>query len=207
MTRPVILTAGKATRAGHYAPAGCKALVVLAGRPVIEWQLDVLADLGEPVIVCRTEHAHLLSEYGEIVTNDDGRGAADALASALTCSFANGAVVAYADTWFDTLPDGEDWMGVWPADGGRSWYVVNPHGTLTYRPVPAGETALVGIGLFHFADVDRLRTITDRFGTEWRWHGTEWGLDVVANSYGLTPVPVPSWRDVGDEASIERWAA
>lgn len=207
MTRPVVLTAGKASRAGHYAPAGCKALVSLDGRPVIEHQLDVLG--ADPVIVCRSEHAKALSVYGDVVVNDDGRGAGHALDSAMRSGLIDEPVyVAYADTYFSEVPAGEDWVGVEVAEGGRAWYVVGPHRTLTYVDVAEDEVALVGVGLFHFSDPDRLAAITGKFGTEWRWRGQEWGLDVVCNTYKTwRPVRVPSWRDVGDEAAIERWQA
>lgn len=203
--KPVILTAGRATRAGKYAPDGCKALVLLDGRPVIEHQLDVLQ--ADPVIVCRSEHAPMLRAYGEVITNDRGRGAGDALASALAV-VDEPVAVAYADTWFSALPDGEDWCGVGIGHGGRNWYVISPNHTATYANVPADEVALVGVGLFHFADIDRLRRITNRFGTEWRWRGEEWGLDVVLNTYETwRAVHVPSWRDVGSVEHIEAWAA
>lgn len=208
MTRPVILTAGKATRAGSYAPNGCKALVELDGRPVIEHQLDVLNALGEPIIVCRSEHANALAKYGEVAINDVGRGAGDALDTAL--QWVNEpVVVAYADTWFDALPEGEDWIGVDVAPGGRAWYVVSPvHHSVAYVTVPEDEVALVGVGLFHFADIDRLRKITGKFGTEWRWRGQEWGLDVVLNTYQTwRTVHIPSWRDVGSVEAIEAWEA
>lgn len=208
MASPVILTAGKATRAGQYAPNGCKALVSLDGKPVIEWQLDVLGSLdGEPIIVCRSEHEPLLRRYGRTVINDRGRGAGDALASALAVA-AEPIVVAYADTFFTELPDGTDWCGVALAHGGRSWYVVSPQHTVAYLNVPADEVALVGVGLFAFSDIDRLQAITGRFGTEWRWRGQEWGLDVVLNAYETwRAVAVPSWQDVGSSEAIEAWSA
>ena len=207
--RSVILTAGKATRAGHYAPDGCKALVPLDGRPVLEWQLDVLG--GDPLIVCRSEHAPLLEKYGEVVTNDACRGAGDALNSALRV-VDEPIVVAYADTYFDAIPDGTDWVGVSEAKGGRRWYVIldlhDGRSWVVYRDVPADQEVTVGVGLFAFSDVDRLRDITSKFGTEHLWRGTEWGLDVVLNRYRCwTPVPIPSWRDVGDADAIERWNA
>ena len=202
------MTAGRATRAGEYAPDGCKALVPLDGRPVIEWQLDVLD--GEPIIVCRSEHAPLLSKYGQVVTNDACRGAGDALHSALGV-VDEPIVLAYADTFFDAIPDGTDWVGVSHARGGRRWYVILDLASgpwVVYQDVPADQIVKVGVGLFAFSDVDRLRSITGAFGTEFRWRGQEWGLDVVLNRYRTyDTVDIPSWRDVGDVEAIENWSA
>ena len=204
MTRPVILTAGKATRAGEYAPDGCKALVRLDGKPVIEWQLDVLG--GDPIIVCRSEHAGMLNRYGQVVTNDAGLGAADALASAVSVTD-EPIVVAYADTFFDAIPDGTDWVGVSRAEGGRSWYVIRD-GYVAYEHVAAGWSAKVGVGLFAFGDTPRVRRILDgvlRRAAMWQ---AEVGLDRLLNVYQpWREEHIASWRDVGSVETIEAWSA
>lgn len=204
MTRPVILTAGKATRAGEYAPDGCKALVPLDGKPVIEWQLDVLG--GDPIIVCRSEHAASLNRYGQVVVNDAGRGAADALASAVEVTD-EPIVVAYADTFFDALPDGTDWVGVSQAEGGRSWYVLRD-GYVAYEHVAAGWTAKVGVGLFAFSDTPRVKRILDVILRRAALGRSEVGLDRLLNTYQpWREVEIPSWRDVGSVEAIEAWSA
>lgn len=202
--KAIILTAGKATRCGAYAPDGCKALVELNGRPIIEWQIDVLG--ADPIIVCRGEHASLLARYGQVVTNDAGHGAADALATALA-HVTEDVVVAYADTFFTDLPAGTDWVGVAEAAGGRSWDVVRDH-FVAYEHVPDGWIAKVAVGLYAFSDPDRVAHICERQVMRSMWSRRECGLGPVLNDYTLwREVPVPSWRDVGTVEAIEAWGA
>lgn len=208
MTRPIILTAGNATRAGDRAPHGCKALVPLQGVPIIEWQLAALKRAGvleKPVIVCRSEHVELLDRYGFVVPNDEGNGAAGALHSA-AAFIDQSVIVAYADTFFTDVPRETDWMGVAKAKGGRKWYVLHHDGDLDwlrYEDVPAGETVRVGVGLFHFYDHERLRRILDLVMDD---SAGEVGMDKVANGYLLLrPRLISTWQDVGDVAAIERW--
>lgn len=183
---------------------------MLDDRPIIEWQIAAMG-LPDPIVVCRSEHAPMLIRYGEIVVNDDGRGAGDALGSAVHGPVGSDQiVVAYADTFFTGIPGGTDWVGVAEARGGRNWYVVSKtpgeEYVIHYEWVPSDEWTCVGVGLFGFSDPDRLRAITGKFGTEWRWRGEEWGLDVVVNTYGpWRPEYIESWQDVGDVASIEAW--
>lgn len=203
-TRPVILTAGRASRAGTHAPDGCKALVRLGGRPVIEWQLDCFNQ--EPLIVARSEHAEWLVGYGDVVVNDDCLGPGDALRSALTALDDEPITVVYADTFFTDLPAGSDWVGIGVGWGGRPWDVVQQNGVVAYCD-PARE-ATVCVGLYSFSD---LRLLRDQVSYWAGWHSKpgphEWGLSWVVSHYPVQRwEPIPSWVDVGDVAGIEGWA-
>lgn len=212
MTRAAVLTAGKATRAGRYAPDGCKALVDLGGRPVIGWQMDAFYDAGllaeDLLIVCRSEHAGMLESYGEIITNDRGRGSADALGTALPwVKDGQSIVVAYADSFFTEVPKGTDWVGTSTAQGGRSWDVIRD-GYVNYEHVAEDWQAKVAVGLYAFSDVPRLAHIIDRLTTKHIWSQPEMGLGPVLNDYATwREVHIPSWHDCGDEAAIEAWSA
>lgn len=200
----VILTAGAATRLDGVAPHGCKALTPVKGRPIIEHQLDVL---GDARIVCRAFHAPLLKKYGEVVVNDDMRGPADALLSALFHYESGPVTVVYADSYFTDLPAGDGWVGVNPVQGGRSWDLVYEDGHCEYAPLPKGMTGNACVGLYRFPDV-RTLTLKLTYLSVYQWV-QELGMAPVVNNWpGLDYVPVPSWRDVGDvEALAEMEAA
>lgn len=209
-TRPVILTAGRATRAGTYAPDGCKALVPLGGRPIIEWQMRCFAQ--EPLIVARAAHAEMLVGYGDVVVNDDCLGPGDALRSALP--LCDGPItVVYADTFFTDVPEGSDWIGTAQGWGGRAWDVVHAaeeHGR--YRPHVVYEEAhsevTVCVGLYSFSNIAKLRDSANFWsGYHSRGMRREWGLSWIVNDLrDLRWEPIPSWRDVGSSADIQRWA-
>lgn len=204
--RSIILTAGRATRAGELAPDGCKALVEVGGNPMIKWQCDALAD-GDPIIVCRSEHVDMLKDYGQTVVNDRGRGAADALASALP--LVDGPViVAYADTFFlgDDIPEGTDWVGVADADGGRRWDVVRDH-YVAYEHVAEGWVARVCVGLYAFSDPRRLGKIIEHLTLRHAVTQPEMGLAPALNIYNpWREVHIPSWQDVGSVEAIKAWS-
>lgn len=205
-TRPVILTAGRATRAGSLAPDGCKALVRLDDRPIIEWQLDCFTQ--EPVIVARSEHAEMLVGYGDVVVNDRCLGAGDALRSALKIIDDEPITVVYADTFFTDIPDGSDWVGIGTGWGGRAWDIVYDYdGDVRVSYTEATGETTVCVGLYSFADVKRLRDVVPYWaGYHSKAVPSEWGLSWVVNDYpGLRWEPVPSWIDCGSVDDIQRW--
>jgi hypothetical protein len=194
----LICTAGKATRLGK-----------LAGRPIIEWQLDVL---GSATIICSPEHEPALRKYGPCVTgvwSGVGASIADALHVVPDGPF----TVVYGDTLFDTLPEGSDWIGVSEAKGGRSWDVVTRRAMVdefcvSYDHVPPEVTKTVCVGLYSLADIQRARRCFDFFTGQHAISGRPWGMGPVLNHYrSFRLEDIPSWRDVGDVASVERWAA
>lgn len=185
----LITTAGGATRLGDLAPHGCKSLLPVGGKPMIEWQLDVL---GEATIVCRPEHASLLDGYGPVRVDGLDLGPASCLAFA-----PDGPVtVVYADTWFDSLPDGSDWVGVGSGGPGRAWDVIDPDGKVRYREPK--DVATVAVGLYAFADGARAAAAQRAENAA--------SMAAVLNVYApWRAVPIPSWRDVGDPDSWARW--
>lgn len=204
MPRPVILTAGRAVRAGSYAPNGCKSLVPLDGRPIIEWQMACFD--SEPLIVARSEHAHDLAAYGDVVTNDSCLGPGDALRSALRVLDDEPITVVYADSFFTDVPDGSDWVGTGIGWGGRPWDVIMPNGVVSYCD-PQRE-ALVCVGLYSFSNLARLREEVHYWsGYHAKPSPHEWGLSWVLGRYPTKRwEPVPSWVDIGDVAGIEGWS-
>jgi hypothetical protein len=207
MTRPIILTAGKATRAGAHAPDGCKALVRLDDRPVIEWQMDVFGDV-EPLIVCREEHQASLYRYGETVVDTRCLGPADSLTFGLARVKADETVVvAYADTFFTELPVGTDWVGTSEAEGGRKWDVIRD-GYVAYEHVAEGWTAKVCVGLYAFSDAARLCSVIDRLTVRHALTMPEMGLGPPLNRYApWREIDIASWKDVGTSEAIEAWSA
>lgn len=200
----VLLAAGKATRLGQLAPHGCKALVKVGGETMLDHWRGHFGD--ELLVVCRSEHADLLPDDVRRVTCDTGGGPAVALAAALPQCGQGPTTVAYADTWVKYLPEGHEWCAVGAGAGGRSWDVVED-GLLAYRYVDFGEAALVGIGLFRFAELWRLELALDH---EIRFAGVhapgiEIGLADVANALNLPLAPALGWQDVGDPAALAAW--
>ena len=196
----VILSAGKASRLGELAPGGCKALTVVRGRPIIEWQLDVL---GEATIVCRSEHVELLGEYGPTVVNDHGRGSADALRSFLSTPREGPVTVVYADSFFRGLPAGEDWVGVADVNGGRSWDLVYKDGSVAYNHLPEGSSGRACVGVYRFSDSYQLALTVSFLTALLFFSDRELGMaPVVNNTPGLRFVDIPSWRDVGDRGAV-----
>lgn len=201
----LLLSAGKATRLGDDAPGGCKALAVVGGKTMLGWWLDFDPTL---TLVCRSEHVpHLPTGLVDTITCDSGGGAAVAVQEALP--FADGPVtVAYADTWVpaDCVPRGQDWCAVAAAAGGRRWDVVEG-GLVAYTDVPAGDAALVCIGLYRFNDTPALAKALTEAIVLARLEGREAGMADVVNIYGdgLSFRPVLGWQDVGDPHALSSW--
>lgn len=208
MTEPtaLICTGGMASRLGDLAPGGCKALTELGGRPIIEWQLDVL---GSATIICRPDHEVMLERYGPCVTGVwSGVGAS--IADALHVVPDGPVTVVYGDTLFNEIPEGSDWVGVSDAPGGRNWDVVH-HGPMveqhyvSYEYVPPEITRKVCVGLYSLADIHKARRIFDFFAGMNAIGGTSWGMGPILNhyrSFGL--LEIPSWMDVGDPEALSR---
>lgn len=196
----VLLSAGKATRLGLRAPAGCKALLNVGGRTMLDWWRDFYPDL---LLVCRTEHATLVPEGVQTVICDEGGGPARALAEALPYCDEGPIIVMYADTWVQEIPQGVEWCGVAAAKGGRNWDVFEA-GLCAYRAVPEDEVAVVSVGLYKFAEKWRLALALTH---ELLHGGDDVGLADVVNDLDLPLEPVVGWRDVGDEQALKRWRA
>lgn len=191
----IVLTAGRALRMGHLAPDGCKALVQFRGRPMIEWQLDVL---GEATIVCRSQHARQLSKYGPVIPDDTTRGPAFALNAALHAPVDGPVTVVYADSFFDVLPSDDDWCGIGYGHGGRSWDVIRGN-SIVYEEVPEGAEATVCVGMYRFADPWRL--VRRVVGICARGTGSA-GMPPILSGYPVPFVHIPSWRDVGTPEAL-----
>jgi GTP:adenosylcobinamide-phosphate guanylyltransferase len=196
----VVLAAGRATRLG----GACKALIEVGGRPMVDWQRDVL---GDPVVVCRREHFNGLNRPGvRPVTHSRDDGPAGALAAALDYLEPGPVVVAFADTWFRTLPAGHNWIGAAAAPwGGRRWDVCDTKGVHNLYARP-GTHPLVCIGLYCFSDQALLGRTLARFLPS---HVGEVGMAPVINAYSndrpMHLVPIPDWQDVGDPEAIAHW--
>lgn len=193
----VVLAAGRASRLGDLAPHGCKALTPVAGRPIIEWHLDAL---GDATIVCRSEHATLLTGYGRTVVDDSLGGAALALRAALRERVDEPVTVVFADSFFTDLPDGDHWCGVAPVGGGRSWDLVYSDGHVAYAPLPAGMTGRACVGLYRFADPWVLALRCEFVSA---YLSGEVGMAPIVNNIpGLAFPVVASWQDVGDPDAL-----
>lgn len=190
-----MLSAGRATRLDGV----CKAMNLVGGRTMYEWWRR--CQLTKPTVVCRSEHARSIP--GPTIICDEGGGPAFALRAALALVTEGPVTVTYADTWVPAVPHDTEFCGVAAARGPRSWDVVED-GLVAYRHVDEAEAALVAVGLYRFADVDRLtKCIDEAIGR--RTIGAEVGLADVVNAYGLPFVPVLGWQDVGDPQAIARW--
>lgn len=200
----IICTGGYATRLGPLAPGGCKALTMVKGRPVLEWQLDVL---GDAVIICRPDHQELLSGYGRCKTGM-WSGVGPSIADTLHELADEPVTIIYGDTLLSEVPAGSDWVGVSDAPGGRSWDVVHPSpmvgvNQVYYDFVPETRTARVCVGVYSFADTPRVRGIFDFLQGMYAAEGRGWGMGRVLNHYRtLDWVDIPSWRDVGSVEAV-----
>lgn len=204
--RGVILSAGLAKRVG----GGCKALLEVAGRTMLDWQLDAgLNRCDEVVVVTRTEHLtaawQALEPHGvpgHIRGSDTGGGPARALTVGLSDGYEGPLVVAYADAWFGHVPDrGGDWAGCHVGRGFRHWDVVHRDGRVTYEPVEVA--ALVCVGVYRFDDANRVRRTIDWLDR--RTHGELHMGGVLNELGGVWFESMPDWQDVGDHAAINQF--
>lgn len=199
----IVVSTGLSTRLRGLAPDGCKSLTPLAGRTVLEHQMDVLGDV---TVVCRSAHEHMLRPYARTVVDDSLCGSAVAVSKALE-GVTGPVVVAYADTLFDAIPSGSDWVGVSTGQGGRKWYAIRD-GHVEYEHVPEGWTAVVGVGLFAFSDPQRLKRIIDSRWNRMARFGEPLTMAPILNDYKPWMAErIESWRDVGTldaVASYER---
>lgn len=199
----LLLSAGQATRLGDAAPGGCKALVDVGGRTMLDWWQEIDPGL---TLVCRPEHAHMVLSKASDVVLSNGGGSAVAVQDALQYGLDSPVTVAFADTWVPAhaVPAGVDWCGVAAAPGGRRWDVLEG-GLLAYVDLDPGASALVAIGLYRFADVERLVKVVDSAVTRAQRQGVEAGMADVVNLYGCSFKPVWGWQDVGDMAALAAW--
>lgn len=202
MSTALLLSAGKAERLGGLAPGGCKAMVEVGGRSMLDWWRDAFPRL---IVACRSEHNDVLPNDVPRVICNEGGGPARALRKAMDACDQGPITVIYADTWVPVVPRGPSWCAVAPADGGRKWYVAED-GLLNYRYVDEGVTEIVGVGLFRFPEKWRL-TLALEHELAVTPEGQDCGLDVVSNDLGLEFEPVLGWQDVGDPQALEAWSA
>ncbi len=79
-------------------------------------------------------------------------------------------------------------------------------GYVNYEHVAEGWTAKVCVGLYSFADLDRLAHIIGRLTVKHVRSMPDMGLGPVLNDYQpWSERQVPSWRDVGDREAIGRF--
>lgn len=184
----VILCAGKATRLGFLAPEGCKSLVQIKGRTILDHQLDVLRRISDQVtVVCRSNHVPLLNGLGvDLVVHDlyDGPVAAfrKAKPQGDTC-------LCYGDSLFRSIPPDHDWVGVGFATGPRRWDVIE-RGHIKYEWVDEYAVKKVCVGVYRFDQPEKL-----------------WGKD-MPDALHHYPEPlqfrvVPGWADAGDASAVK----
>lgn len=196
----LMLSAGEATRLGDLAPGGCKAMTVVGGRTMIDWWTELAGET--PTVVCRSSHLAVIDDTVPTVVCDDGGGAARALNAGLTaCKPDEPVTVVYADTFVSVVPNGSEWCAVDAAQGGRAWDIVED-GLVYYGDLPPEEMALVCVGLYRFAETDRLDVAVTHALAQ---ADGEVGMADVVNFYGLPFVPVAGWQDVGDPEALARW--
>lgn len=197
----VLLSAGKSTRLQLRAPGGCKALLKVGGRTMLDWWRDFFPDL---LVVVRSEHAELLPDDVMRLVCDQGGGPARALAAALP-ALGNGPItVIYADTWLPEIPEGDEWVGVAAAKGGRNWDVFED-GLCASRLVEPDEVVLAAVGVYRIAEKWRLELalscelalVADQ----------ECGMADVVNDLDLPMEPVYGWQDVGTVEALHQWRA
>jgi choline kinase len=102
--KAIILAAGRGSRMGTLTEAAPKCLTPLAGRPLLEWQLDALRGGGiESVGVVRGYKPHLLDGRG-LVTFDNSRWAETNMVASLACAASwlqrTPVIVSYSDIFY-----------------------------------------------------------------------------------------------------------
>jgi hypothetical protein len=181
----IILTAGRNERGGGV----CKALMPVGGKLAIEHQMEIL---GSAAIVCQSQHAALLRNYGRVVIDNTFSGPAGALYAALAEEPPDDPItVIFADTLFQSLPDGTAWCGVWHTEERRVFDTVVCGSVV--RKQPNGYGDLVCVGAYRFPDPWQLvRQVAWLVG---RLRYAE--MPGLVNSCNLPFVKMPSWRDTG----------
>ena len=92
--RAIILAAGRGSRMGKATDRQPKCLTVLAGKSLLQWQLDALRQAGiKKVAVVRGYQSQLLKDSGYVVF-DNPRWAETNMVMSLTC----------AEVWLDSFP-------------------------------------------------------------------------------------------------------
>lgn len=104
--RAIILAAGRGSRMKELTDEQPKGLVLLRGKPLIQWQLDALAEAGIEEIAVVTGYKHeLLSEFG-VVEFYNPRWAETQMVSSLEAasSWLNSGpcIVSYSDIFFES---------------------------------------------------------------------------------------------------------
>lgn len=183
----LVLTAGLASRMGDRAPAGCKALADVDGRPAIEHHLDLL---GSATIVCRRPHVEKLRRYGPTVVDDSLGGPASALCAALRVERQDGPVtVLYADTLVAELPKAKAWCLVARTSEDRQWDLWADGVVVPGRP---SGSQLVCVGAYRFPDASELALAAEDLLAVQR----PAGLGPLVNHLRVPPCPTDSWRNV-----------
>ncbi len=143
-----------------------------------------------------------MKKYGRTIVNDECRGAADALRSAMQEPSDGPVTVVYADSFFTELPEGDAWVGMQYVQGGRCWDLIYSDGHCEYAPLPSGTTGRACVGIYRFPDpwtlALRVTHVTAYFDRK-----AEIGMAPIVNNHpGLSFVEIPSWMDVGDPEAL-----
>lgn len=200
MSTLVILAAGKSSRLqGLYKPN-----LVVGGKRMIDWQMTA-AQTEYTVVVAHDSQVFPETKWNVKTTYTRKQwGPASALCQGLNFVLEEPVVVALADTWWRHTPGGSDWVGVSPAQGGRSWDY--PQGTSFTRSfVPANHRLDVCVGLYSFSDIPALKSAVN-LALDHRAKDREVSMAEVLHFYEL-PLrceQIPEWLDVGDP---ESWRA
>lgn len=195
----IVLSAGEASRLGGV----CKALVDVKGVRAIDRQARKLAN--KPFVVVRSEHAAAISEAGyRPVICDDLGGPVRALKAAIGYVYRKDPVtVLFADTMFESLPEGSNWVGYSYAYGGREWDTVHlyANGVFSARAwFPQADYRAVAVGAYSFSDVEAVKRALLQVPDDGPF---AWFLN--AYPHPLNGERIHGWQDVGDPDAIARF--
>ena len=123
--KAIILAAGRGSRMGRLTEDSPKCLTPLAGRPLLEWQLDALRGAGiETVGVVRGYKPHLLDGRG-LETFDNPRWAETNMVASLAC----------AESWLQRTPVIVSYSDIfYPASAVKALAEARSHIAISYDP-------------------------------------------------------------------------
>lgn len=197
--RALIVAAGKSTRLDGKQ----KLLVEAGGIPVHEWHRRALIGYKTALIVRPEDDAEVAATVtwaDRVLPHAKTDGPVGAMAAYLRVFSDDEDLLAiYADTLIDPqpLPDG-DWVGVSRLTD-RTWDYRNRYGIWVKEPLPT----MIGIGMYRFTNMARLRDCLAELGTKEDQH-----MPDLLNLYGRTEYQpqreITGWRDAGDWAALSR---